>query len=194
MIYLASQSPRRRELLEQIGISHKVIKVDIDENPLPDETPEDYVVRIASEKARAAFTADMQQPLLAADTTVTCNGQILGKPANQADFVNMMQLLSGKTHEVLTAIAVTASSPNQTDGIKTITRLSRSKVSFRALSEKEILNYWENGEPRDKAGGYGIQGLGAVFIKHIQGSYSGIMGLPLYETAELLSEFGVYSI
>lgn len=194
MIYLASQSPRRRELLEQIGISHTVIKVEVDENPLPDEKPEDYVIRIASEKARAAFSADMQQPLLAADTTVTSNGRILGKPANEADFVKMMQLLNGKTHEVLTAIAVIGSSPDQADEIKILTRLSRSKVSFRKLSEKEILNYWQNGEPRDKAGGYGIQGLGAVFIKHIEGSYSGIMGLPLYETAELLSEFGVYSI
>jgi len=194
MIYLASQSPRRRELLDQIGIVHKVIKVDIDEKPLANEKPEDYVIRIASAKARAAYSADMQQPLLAADTTVTSNDRILGKPANQADFLKMMQLLSDTTHQVLTAIAVTGRSLDQASEIKTMTRLSCSQVSFRKLSNTEMLNYWNNGEPRDKAGGYGIQGLGAVFIEHIEGSYSGIMGLPLYETAELLSEFGVYSL
>ena len=192
MIYLASQSPRRRELLEQIHIPHQVVKVDIDETPLARESPAEYVVRLAIEKARHAHRPDMTKPLLAADTTVTCDEHILGKPTNKAHFLEMMSLLSNRTHQVLTAIAVTGNNNEAVSEPVVKTRLSVSEVRFRKVGETEALAYWDNGEPRDKAGGYGIQGLGAIFIEEIRGSYSGIMGLPLYETAELLAEFGVY--
>jgi septum formation protein len=190
MIYLASQSPRRKQLLEQINIPHQSIHVDIDETPHPHELPQDYVTRMAIEKVRHAHPLSQHFPVLAADTSVICDGRILGKPVDETDFMRMMQLLGNRTHQVLTAVAVMAPLPDT--AVKT--RLSSSEVSFRSISEQEAMHYWKSGEPCDKAGGYGIQGLGAVFIKEIHGSYSGIMGLPLYETAELLSEFGVYSI
>lgn len=192
MIYLASQSPRRRELLEQIGIAHKVIKVDIDETPAENETPQEYVVRMAVEKARHAYIQHQELPLLAADTSVIFQDRIMGKPVNRQDFLEMMQLLSNQTHQVLTAIAVTGSNNTESQILKT--RLSTSHVTFRNIPEVEATQYWQTGEPRDKAGGYGIQGLGAVFIREIKGSYSGIMGLPLYETADLLAEFGVHTL
>ena len=188
MIYLASQSPRRQELLQQINIPFQVVSVDIDETPLKNEKPRDYVIRMATEKARHAHRDNMSMPLLAADTSVICDEHILGKPEDKTDFLRMMSLLSNRSHQVLTAVAVIGEPGHLS------TRLSVSEVSFRIISKTEATAYWESGEPSDKAGGYGIQGLGAVFIKKIQGSYSGIMGLPIFETSELLSEFGVYSI
>ncbi len=190
MIYLASQSPRRRELLEQIHIPFQAVAVDIDETPLKNETPGNYVIRMAFEKAQQAYRPEMQMPLLAADTTVVCKKRILGKPANEAAFLEMMKLLSNQAHQVMTAVAVTDSI--EPEAVKTC--LSVSEVRFRKITDAEASHYWLSGEPCDKAGGYGIQGLGAIFIEEIHGSYSGIMGLPLCETAKLLSEFGVYSI
>lgn len=188
MIYLASQSPRRRELLKQINIPFRTVSVEINETPRADESPRDYVKRMAMEKAQHALAADMKFPLLAADTTVVCGTRIFGKPADKADFLQMMQILGGNTHQVMTSVAVAAT------GREAKIRLCISEVKFKPVSNLVAQRYWETGEPRDKAGGYGIQGLGAIFIEQIHGSYSGIMGLPLYETAELLSEFGVYSI
>ncbi len=192
MIYLASQSPRRRELLEQIAIAYKTVSVEIEETPIAGEKPRDYVKRMAIEKATHAHEPGMAFPLLAADTAVVCKERILGKPANKQDFLDMMQLLGNRSHQVFTAIAVISGNDDSGQVIKT--RLSSSQVKFRAISASEASLYWQSGEPADKAGGYGIQGLGAVFIEEIQGSYSGIMGLPLFETAELLTEFGVYSL
>jgi septum formation protein len=183
MIYLASQSPRRRELLSQIGISYELVSVDIDETPKVDEDPADYVIRMAVEKARHAWHRDMRKPLLAADTTVVADGRILGKPADRDDFLQMIDLLSGNTHQVMTAIAVSNGQVKS--------RLNVSEVSFRPVSRSEAERYWATGEPADKAGGYAIQGLAAVFISRVSGSYSGVMGLPLFETAELLHEYDV---
>ncbi|VAX10232.1 Septum formation protein Maf [hydrothermal vent metagenome] len=186
IIYLASRSPRRRELLNQIGVCHKTIVADINEHPRTGEAPAEYVIRLALEKARAAHRtlgADSQLPVLAADTSVVVDNEILGKPLDRGDALTMMQRLSGCTHIVLTGVALV--------GKKTQTRLSVSHVSFRTISPVEAAAYWETGEPQDKAGGYAIQGLGAMFISRLEGSYSGVMGLPLFETAELLSLAGV---
>lgn len=188
MIYLASRSPRRRELLAQINIRFQAVDVDIDETPQPDEAPDRFVLRMAEEKAAAAMQPSLQLPLLAADTSVVCDNRILGKPRDERDFTDMMHLLSGRQHQVLTAVAVTE------PGGKTASRLSSSKVWFRSLNSADISAYWSTGEPRDKAGGYAVQGLAATFIQRIDGSYSGIMGLPLFETGELLAEFGVYCL
>lgn len=186
MIYLASKSPRRRELLDQIGIKYQCVDVDIDETPLTQEDPAQYVIRMAQQKAQQAYQKNMTMPLLAADTCVVCDHLILGKPENQAHFLEIMELLSDRQHQVMTAIAVTNGTSQ--------TRLSVSQVTFKKIKPIEAINYWKSGEPLDKAGGYGIQGKAAIFIKEIHGSYSGIMGLPLYETSELLAEFGVYSL
>ena len=185
MIYLASKSPRRSDLLNQIGINHQVVNIEIDETPRQQETPTDYVLRMAKEKALQACSDEMTIPLLAADTSVICEEKILGKPENKEQFLEMFELLNDNQHQVITAVAVIK------DTIQT--SLSVSQVSFRKITPEEALLYWETGEPRDKAGGYGIQGKAAIFINDIHGSYSGIMGLPLYETSELLAEFGVYS-
>lgn len=187
MIYLASQSPRRSELLQQIGISFQKLPVEIDESPAPAESARDYVVRMASEKAHQAYAETGKGPVLAADTTVVCNNRIFGKPRNQDHFQEMMRLLSQNTHQVMTAVTVV-------DGKQAWSAFSCSDVTFRAITQQEILHYWQTGEPHDKAGGYAIQGHGAIFIQEIRGSYSGIMGLPIYETAELLSYFGVNSL
>ena len=187
MIFLASQSPRRQQLLQQIGISFELVHARIDESPLENENPEHYVERMAAEKALNAFRADMSKPLLAADTSVICEGKILGKPQNENDFLAMFELLSDNTHQVMTAVAVT----NSKEPAAVKTRLSVSEVTFTKITRNQATKYWLSGEPADKAGGYGIQGYGAVFIKQINGSYSGIMGLPLFETAELLTEFDI---
>jgi len=189
MIYLASQSPRRQQLLKQIGIEFELVDAQIDESPLENEEPRQYVERIAAEKALNAFRTGMSKPLLAADTSVISAGKILGKPQNEQDFLAMFERLSDNAHQVLTAIAVT----NSKDATAIKTRVSVSEVIFRKITRNEALRYWQSGEPADKAGGYGIQGSGAVFVKQISGSYSGIMGLPLFETAELLNEFEIYS-
>ncbi len=184
MIILASGSPRRRELLRQIWVTHRVSPVDIPETALPHETPEAFVRRIALEKARAGHALHPGQPVLAADTCVVLDGQILGKPEDEHHAMEMLQALSGRVHEVFSGVALIA------DGDENY-RLSRSQVRFRPITEAEARNYWATGEPADKAGGYAIQGLGALFVEHIAGSYSGIMGLPLFETGELLTKAGL---
>lgn len=182
-LILASASPRRQDLLVQIGVPFDVLAQDIDETPLPDEIPEIYVQRMATEKAAAALTAAPAAVVLAADTTVVCDGLVLGKPVDEADAVAMLQRLSDRQHQVLTAVTIA-------DGSRSRQALSRSEVTFRAISETEARAYWQTGEPRGKAGAYAIQGMGAVFVAGLQGSYSGVMGLPLFETAALLAEFG----
>jgi len=185
-LFLASKSPRRRELLEQIGIRFAVLDVDLDETPLPGEAPEAYVRRLALDKARegrALVVPGSRLPVLAADTTVVIGERILGKPRDRHDAATMMRLLSGRTHRVLSAVALVGESERQD--------ISVSEVRFRRVNEQEIAAYWESGEPRDKAGGCAIQGLGALFVAEIRGSYSGVMGLPLFESARLLAEAGV---
>jgi septum formation protein len=185
-IYLASNSPRRRELLTQIGVHHTVIGVNVDETPRPEEVAAEYVIRMALEKARAGHKRAeslASLPILGADTAVVVDQQILGKPKDQNEAVAMMAMLSDTTHKVLTGVALIGSQEK--------TRLSVSHVKFRAVSDAEAIAYWESGEPADKAGGYGIQGLGALFITELNGSFSGVMGLPLFETAELLQQAGI---
>jgi septum formation protein len=188
-VYLASASPRRRQLLEQIGVSYQVLDVEIDESLGVAELPLAYVKRLAAAKAGAGLRqsearGSMARPVLAADTAVVIDGEILGKPRGGEDGQRMLRLLSGRTHEVLTAVALATAS-----GLEA--RVSRSEVTFRAIGAAEARNYWHTGEPRDKAGGYAIQGYGAVFVSGLCGSYSGVMGLPLYETAEFLRSVGV---
>jgi len=245
-LYLASGSPRRRELLQQIGVSFRVLGTGVDETALPDEAPAAYVARLAAAKAEAGwravagvavraadtagggavfaastailaadtavlagdtaagdaeFKADTaagvavlaadtavlaaDTAVLAADTAVVIDGGIIGKPADRADGERMLLRLSGRTHEVLTAVALRSAHALNS-------RLSRSEVTFRHIGEGEARAYWETGEPADKAGGYAIQGRAAVFVAHLRGSYSGVMGLPLFETAELLEQAGVW--
>ncbi|AZC28917.1 Septum formation protein Maf [Pseudomonas chlororaphis subsp. piscium] len=187
-LYLASGSPRRRELLTQIGVPFTAISADIDETPLPDESPVAYVERLARDKAAAGHSliGDGQSAacVLGADTAVVLDGRILGKPLDQADAQSMLMALSDREHEVLTAIAVL-------DGQRCESRVVRSLVRFRAIGDDEAARYWASGEPRDKAGGYGIQGLAAVFVAGLNGSYSAVVGLPVCETAELLGHFGI---
>ena len=181
---LASASPRRAELLAQIGVAHVVAHPEIDEAVLPGEEPADYVVRVARAKANSVQGRNAELPVLAADTIVVVDGRICGKPASAAEGIAMLMQLSGRTHRVLTAVALAAVGALEH-------RLSASKVRFRRLSRAECLAYWCSGEPRDKAGGYAVQGRGAVFIEHLSGSYSGVMGLPLFETAQLLLAAGI---
>jgi septum formation protein len=181
---LASMSPRRRELLHQLGVPHSVRAPHIDESVLAGEPPAEYVARMACGKALAGGTPGRGLPVLAADTIVVIDQLILGKPVGAAEAVAMLERLSGRTHEVLTAVALASDA-----GVAQ--RLSVSQVRFRHLSRAECIAYWHSGEPHDKAGAYAVQGRGAVFIEHLSGSYSGVMGLPLYETAQLLGEAGV---
>jgi septum formation protein len=193
-VYLASGSPRRRELLQQIGVSFRVVGTAVDEAVRPGEAPPAYVARLAAAKADAGWAkADAGRtrsrdptdaPVLAADTAVVLDGKILGKPADRQDAEGMLRQLSGRTHEVLTAIALRTAG-----GLES--RISRSEVTFRSITADEVEDYWETGEPGDKAGAYAIQGRAAVFIADLRGSYSGVMGLPLFETAELLDRVGV---
>jgi septum formation protein len=184
LVTLASESPRRRELLAQIGVAHVVSAADIDETVRDGEAPADYVVRMACAKARAVRARSPRLPVLAADTTVVIDGLILAKPRDRADGLAMLARLSGRSHQVLTAVALAIAS-----GISF--RLSASDVRMRALTPEECAAYWESGEPRDKAGGYAIQGRGALYIEHLSGSFSGVMGLPLYETGQLLAAAGI---
>lgn len=184
VITLASVSPRRRDLLNQIGVPHVVVGAHIDESVLPGESAHDYVQRMARTKALAVWHQRQELPVLAADTTVVLDGVILGKPEHRDDALRMLARLSGRTHEVLTAVALA------THGGLTL-RVGVSSVRFRALDADECAAYWETGEPRDKAGAYAIQGRAAVFVESLQGSYSGVMGLPLFETVDLLRSAGV---
>ncbi len=183
MILLASKSPRRQELLKQIDINFKVIDIDIDESVITAETPMAYVERMAQQKALAAreLLKNVDLPILTADTIVTKNNIILGKPKDYDDFYHMMQLLSGSTHQVFSSLALQHQE-------KIIVKTSINHVSFTHLSDHFIANYWETQEPKDKAGGYAIQGLMARYIQKIEGSYSGIMGLPLFELNEALTD------
>ena len=189
-LFLASGSPRRRELLTQIGVPFQVVSAPIDETPLPDECPAAYVERLARAKARAGrehlLGGSVSAPfcVLGADTAVVLDDQILGKPVDEADALSMLMALSGREHDVLTAIAILAAERCET-------RVVRSRVSFRTISQQEAAQYWASGEPQDKAGGYAIQGLAAVFVAGLNGSYSGVVGLPVCETAELLGQFGI---
>jgi septum formation protein len=195
-IYLASQSPRRRELLTQIGVAHELLLPTPDEDAeslevvLEGESPEAYVQRVTALKlvaarARLARAGGRNCPILCADTTVALGGAILGKPENAADAQRMLRALSGKTHRVFTAIAIAIGWGN-----KTAQACCESRVTFADMSDAEIADYVASGEPMGKAGAYGVQGRAAAFIARIEGSYSGIMGLPLFETAQALREVG----
>jgi septum formation protein len=182
VLLLASASPRRRELLWQIGVPHVIAAAAIDEQPLHGEAPSDCVGRLALAKAQRIWKGGL--PVLGADTAVVVDGQMLGKPGTRDTALAMLALLSGRAHEVLTAVALV-------DARGSGLRLSRSEVRFRELDAVECERYWRSGEGSDKAGGYAIQGLAAVFISELRGSYSGVMGLPLFETAALLDAAGV---
>lgn len=192
-LYLASASPRRRELLGQIGVAHEVLRVPAppgeDEPQLPGESAADYVLRTARDKAErgVAFLAASSLaplPLLAADTTVILDGAVLGKPADRADAARILGALSGREHEVRTAVVLAHAG-------RISEALSVTTVRMRALDGGDIARYCDSGEPFGKAGAYGIQGLGGAFIAHIAGSYTGVMGLPVFETAALLREAGI---
>jgi septum formation protein len=186
-IFLASGSPRRRELLQQIGVPFRVIGADLDETALRGESPLAYVSRLAQAKAGLGWErsrASGHAPVLAADTAVVLEGGILGKPSGMKDAIAMLLRLSGRAHEVLTAVALRTVTGSEV-------KVSRSVVTFRSIDSSEARAYWETAEPSDKAGAYAIQGYAAIFISDLKGSYSGVMGLPLFETAELLKAAGV---
>lgn len=184
-IYLASKSPRRQELLLQIGVEFDCLSPDVDESVIENETPVDYVLRIAKTKAITGWSASersQEMPLLAADTSVVIGGRVLGKPSDQQQAMAMLNLLSGNTHQVMTSVVVT-------NGRKTLDKTSVTQVKFAKLKEQQVLDYIASGDCFDKAGGYGIQGYAARFIEDISGSYSGVVGLPLFETAQILEQF-----
>lgn len=199
-LYLASRSPRRKELLHQIGVEFEALALrersprgpDVSETVFPGETPENYVRRVCRAKARSAWTRVIERglaplPTLAADTTVSIDGTLLGKPADAEDAARMLRMLSGTAHRVLTAVAIQF-------GERFEMAVSESTVRFCELRDEDIAGYVASGEPMDKAGGYAIQGLAAVFIAEVRGSYSGVMGLPLHETAQLIRSFPLETI
>ncbi len=188
-IYLASSSPRRQELLQQMGVRYKVVAQQAEEHYQTGETAEQFVIRLALEKARDAFEhlENTDIPVLGSDTAVVYNNNILGKPKNKQHAIDMLMELSNQTHQVITAVALL----NQHQSRYAV---AISEVSFSKLNRQLCDNYWATGEPVDKAGAYGIQGRGALFIRYIKGSYSGIMGLPVYETAQLLKQFQIYTL
>ncbi|WP_150539584.1 Maf family protein [Actinobacillus vicugnae] len=188
-IYLASNSPRRWELLQNLGLNLLRLASEIDETPLLNEKASEYCLRIAQQKNQAAQEVRMAQnfaeyPILTADTTVSIDGKILGKPKDEQDAFAMLKMLSGRTHQVFTAVCVSYQS-------KQFECLQTSEVCFRTLTDAEIHAYIATGEPMDKAGAYGIQQLGGVFVAQLSGSFTGVMGLPVCETAELLKQCGV---
>ena len=190
-VYLASSSPRRQELLAQLGVAFEVIHPQVDESRLAEETAADYVVRLALEKARAGWQMRFSQrllPVIGADTCIALGDDILGKPHHKQQGLQMLERLSGGKHLVYSAVAVVG---EVGCAAQEQFRLSCSEVVFRAIDAQEREAYWDSGEPLDKAGGYAIQGKAAAFVKNIIGSYSGIVGLPLFETAELLKYFGL---
>jgi len=187
VILLASASPRRRELLQQIGVPFQVVNHHVEEQLLAGEKPQDFVCRLALEKAQSALDhlpADQDRVVLGADTAVVCEQTILGKPTDRADAMRMLTLLSGRRHRVYSSVALVSRQQREV-------ALSTTEVEFRPLSSEEIEAYWLSGEPQDKAGAYAIQGQAAVFVSSLNGSYSGVMGLPLFETARLLGKFGM---
>ncbi len=183
-VILASRSPRRASLLSQIAVSFDVAPADIDERQHDGESPHDYVRRMALEKAAAVAMSAVGAVVLGADTSVIVDGRVLGKPATQSDAAAMLRSLSGRAHEVLTGVAI------QRD-IKVVQTVTCTRVHMRQIDDHEMSAYWHSGEPSDKAGGYAIQGLGAQFVQRIEGSYSGVVGLPLCETVILLRQAGV---
>lgn len=182
LLVLASASPRRSALLHQIGVPHEIVPAHVDETARPGEAPDELVVRLACDKALAGTAGG--RPALGADTIVVLDGEVFGKPRDRADAARMLRALSGRAHRVLSAVALARA--GHVDS-----RLSESRVHFRELTHAEIDAYWDSGEPRDKAGAYAVQGRAAIFISRIEGSYSGIMGLPLFETALLLDAAGL---
>ncbi len=183
-LFLASTSPRRRELLQQIGLSFEVLRVDVDESTQANESPEAYVQRLSLAKAQMGLTQCPNNSLvLAADTTVVIDNHIIGKPETLEQAITIWQSLSGRCHQVLTGVTLANHRQSKTIVVAT-------DVYFRLLSTQEMQSYWQTGEPQDKAGGYGIQGKGALFVEKIDGSYSNVVGLPLTETAQLLRQFG----
>ena len=189
-IILASASSRRRELLDQIGVSYVVFPVDIDETPGVKEIPRNYVKRVAAAKSAACIKGFRSKlPVLAADTSVVIDGEILGKPKNEADATKMLSQLSGNTHSVYSAVSMRRPGTLDEQGHSLI--VSETLVKFKKISAKEIQAYWQTGEPEGKAGAYAIQGLASVFVESIEGSFSGVVGLPLFETAALLSKQGI---
>jgi septum formation protein len=186
--YLASRSPRRLELLAQVGLRPQVLPADVDEVPRPGQSPGDYAVATAVAKARAAVAAAVQPlPVLGADTDVVLDGRILGKPHDRADAIAMLTALSDRWHEVYSAVAVV-------HGARSGTRLSVTRVRFGVVTPAAAGAYWDGGEPADKAGAYAIQGYAARWVRAIDGSYSGVVGLPLYDTCELLEQFGIVAV
>ncbi|MGH8283124.1 MAG: Maf family protein [Gammaproteobacteria bacterium] len=187
LIYLASQSPRRAKLLRQMGVRFKVVNAAVDESDQAGESPDQYVLRVARAKVEAALavlSVTANRTVLAADTAVTLEGHTLGKPRDRADGLAMLARLSGRTHQVLSGLALWTPG-----GVRQA--LSTSKVTFRVITPEEAAAYWETGESADKAGAYAIQGRGAVFVERLEGSYSGVVGLPLFETAQLLGAAGI---
>jgi len=186
-VYLASASPRRQELLSQIGVNFQRLSVDVEEQRNEAETPEQYVKRVALDKAMAGWSSEeraLDIPVLGADTEVVVDGQVMGKPQDQQRAMEMLDKISGKEHQVISVVALV-----QGDRRQILVNLN--KVRFSDLTQEEKKTYCYSGEPLGKAGGYGIQGMAAAFISHLEGSYSGVMGLPLYETSNLLKEFGI---
>lgn len=184
-VYLASKSPRRKELLLQIGVEFECLSADIDESVRNNEAPLDYVQRIAQSKAVAGWSSNARKqeiPLVAADTSVVVGEQILGKPKSKQDAIQMLNMLSDNTHLVMTCVVVT-------NGLKTVNKTSVTEVKFAKLKEQQMLDYIATGDCFDKAGGYGIQGYAARFIENINGSYTGVVGLPVFETAQILEQF-----
>lgn len=182
---LASSSPRRKELLKQIGLEVEIQPADIDETPGVNENPEKYVQRMAMEKAiciRSKLGSAV--PIISGDTIVVVDGSILGKPSSESQFRDMMQQLSGRQHEVLSAFTLLCKEINETS-------IQRTAVWFRPLSDLDIEEYWLSGEPEGRAGGYAIQGLGALFVERIEGSYSSVMGFPIFEIGQMLSKYGL---
>jgi len=180
-LYLASTSPRRREILQSLGVNFEIVKVETDERPLQGESAEELVLRLAIAKAHGADGADL---VLGSDTVVVLDDRILGKPTDADDAVEMLLALSGRSHRVLTGVAL-----KTPQGTRTV--VSTTDVRFRKIDRDEAMRYWQSGEPSDKAGSYGIQGLGGMFVASINGSYSGVMGLPVFETVELLKSAGI---
>ena len=199
-LYLASQSPRRVELLQQLGLQFEKLCLDVDEARNSGELPEDFVGRLGLDKAMAGYRALIDQSLssipagpfavLGADTIVVCDDDVLGKPTGEADAAQMLRRLSGRTHGVYTSVSVILSNISGEYSVHSI--ISKTQVTFRTIQPAEVQWYWHSGEPTDKAGAYGIQGLGAIFVSRIEGSYSGVVGLPLFETSQLLTDLGFH--